>query len=333
MNAQKNYTLELLKLFASYMVVFIHVLFYGQMGVIMDTLARFAVPLFFLVSGYYSFQIRDEKIKKRIIKLLTLFIIAAVCYTLLNVIPFVLRGNANGISAYFSNYLNIATLIKAIVFNVPVSATHLWYLLASIYVYIVFYFVTVLHLNEKLVYFVSFALLFLHILLGECLTAVGILVPRTIMRNFALMGIPFFVLGLFVKKHDNKLKNVPNHVIIIAVVIGVFASLFSRYSFGENQLYIGSLFILFAMVATFIKYSTAKYPPFLNALSGCSTYIYIFHIMISVVINEIYKLFNINFNSSVVLQYVHPIIVCIVSTAVAYGIIQFLKLFSAKKQK
>ena len=64
MNAQKNYTLELLKLFASYMVVFIHVLFYGQTGVIMDTLARFAVPLFFLVSGYYSFQIRDEKIKK-----------------------------------------------------------------------------------------------------------------------------------------------------------------------------------------------------------------------------------------------------------------------------
>ena len=248
-------------------------------------------------------------------------------------IPFVLRGNAKGISAYFSNYLNIATLIKAIVFNVPVSATHLWYLLASIYVYIVFYFVTVLHLNEKLVYFVSFALLFLHILLGECLTAVGFLVPRTIMRNFALMGIPFFVLGLFVKKHENKLKNVPNHVIIIAVVIGVFASLFSRYSFGENQLYIGSLFILFAMVATFIKYSTAKYPPFLNALSGCSTYIYIFHIMISVVINEIYKLFNINFNSSVVLQYVHPIIVCIISTAVAYGIIQFLKLFSAKKQK
>ena len=64
MNTQKNYTLELLKLFASYMVVFIHIMFYGEMGIIMDTLARFAVPLFFLISGYYSFQIKPEKSQK-----------------------------------------------------------------------------------------------------------------------------------------------------------------------------------------------------------------------------------------------------------------------------
>ena len=33
MNTQKNYTLELFKLFASYMVVFIHIMFYGEMGI------------------------------------------------------------------------------------------------------------------------------------------------------------------------------------------------------------------------------------------------------------------------------------------------------------
>ena len=54
------------------MVVFIHVLFYGKLGVVIDALARFAVPFFFLVSGYYSYQIPCEKIKKRIRKILIL---------------------------------------------------------------------------------------------------------------------------------------------------------------------------------------------------------------------------------------------------------------------
>lgn len=63
------------------------------------------------------------------------------------------------------------------------------------YVYVVFYFVTMLRLNEKVIFIVSFSLLFLHILLGECLSALGIVVPIPIVRNFALMGIPFFALG------------------------------------------------------------------------------------------------------------------------------------------
>ena len=49
--------------------------------------------------------------------------------------------------------------------------------------------------TEKVIFIVSFSLLFLHILLGECLSALGIVVPIPIVRNFALMGIPFFALG------------------------------------------------------------------------------------------------------------------------------------------
>ena len=54
MIAQKNHTLELLKLFASYMVVFIHVSFTGKFGTMVDALARFAVPFFFWNTPYGS---------------------------------------------------------------------------------------------------------------------------------------------------------------------------------------------------------------------------------------------------------------------------------------
>ena len=45
MRAEKNMTLEVLKLGAAYMVIFIHVLFSGTAGLIVEALARFAVPL------------------------------------------------------------------------------------------------------------------------------------------------------------------------------------------------------------------------------------------------------------------------------------------------
>ena len=170
-------------------------------------------------------------------------------------------------------------------------------------------------------------------MLGECLSALGIVVPIPIVRNFALMGIPFFALGLFTKKHENKLRSIPNYVLIIAVAVGVFECLFSRYFFGKNELYVGSLLILFAIVVVFIKYPTVNYPPFLNVLSGCNTYVYIFHIMISTVIFQIYKLFIVDFNASIIVKCAHPIIVCVASTVFAYGIIQLLNVLSSKKQK
>lgn len=333
MNTKKNYTLELLKLFASYMVVFIHVTFYGEMGIIMDALARFAVPLFFLISGYYSYQIEPQKIKKRIRNILTLFIFASVSYTLFEITPLLLKSNIDGIVAYFNYYLNIKTLIKIFMFNIPISSLHLWYLLAILYVYIIFYFSTIFRFKEKTIFSISFSLLFLHILLGECFSAFGIVMPNSILRNFLLMGIPFFSLGLFTKKHESKLRNIPNYMLIITAVIGISESIFSRYFFGVNELYIGSLLILFVIVTVFIKYPNVKYPPIFNSLSGCSTYIYIFHIMLSSVISKIYNLLDIDFNNSIILKYAHPIIVCVASTVFAYGIIQLLNVFSSKKQK
>lgn len=333
MKAPKNYTLELLKLFASYMVVFIHVMFYGKTGVAMNTLARFAVPLFFLISGYYSFQITSEKITKRIKRLLGLSAFATVCYTLFNVAALLSKGTAGGVVSYFERYLDIKTLIKIFIFNVPVSSVHLWFLLALVYTYLIFYFTKVFRFNEKIVFFVSFSLLFLNILLGEGLSASGIRVPVPIVRNFALMGIPFFALGLFTKKHENKLRSIPDYVLVIAVLIGVIESLLSRYFFGKNELYVGSLFVLFAIVTVFIKYPNVKCPQFVYTLSGCSTYIYIFHIMISRVIHQIYKLLAFDFNASVILKYAHPLIVCVVSTAFAYGITQLINVLSSKKAR
>ena len=330
MNIQKNNTLELLKLFASYMVVFIHIMFYGKTGVAIDAFARFAVPFFFSVSGYCSHRINTEKIKKRIKNILSLIVFSSICCFLFEIIK-LLKYNTEGLVTLFNKFTDLSTYVDLLVFNVPVSSGHLWYLFAILYVYIIFYFTTKFQVKEKLIFIISVALLVLHVLLGEGLSILGIDLRIPLLRNFALMGIPFFALGLFVKKYEHKFQNIPNYLIFIFIAIGALESILSRYLFGENELYVGSLFILFAIICVFIKYPDIKYPAFLNAFEGCSTYIYIFHIIISNVILVMCGVLGIDIYSSVILENLYPIMVCIASTIFAYIFIKIIKISRKNK--
>lgn len=307
------------------MVVFIHVIFSGKIGTVMETLARFAVPFFFLISGFYSYQIPPQKIKKRIRNVLTLIVLAAVSYTLFNMVLLLSTGDRNDISAYFSQYADFLTLVKLFAFNVPVCSEYLWYLYAALYVYVIFYFATIFHVNDKVIFVISISAITLHVLLGEGLAVFGMFLPGLIVRNFAVFGVPFFALGLFVRKYQHKFYTVPNYVILLSLTMGILGSVFSRYYFGKKELYIGSLLILFALVCVFIKYSTNRYPGFLIGLEGCSTYIYIYHDMISKMIRSIYTALGIDMKSYVVLKELHPVIVCIGSTIFAYFLIRILK--------
>ncbi len=318
MGTRKNITLELLKLLAAYMVVFIHISFYGNFGIAVNALARFAVPLFFLVSGFFSYGMSPEKIKIRIKRIVKLIIFSTVVYTLFNVALAIYFGSINSAFVYFSKYLQPKRWLNFIFLNVPASSAHLWYLFAILYVYIIFYFVKKYKANEKIIFIVSFALLVLHIFLGECLSAFKIVLPIAYLRNFVFMGIPFFAAGLFIKKHEDKIRKIPAYASVVAFITGCAATLFSRFCFGANEIYIGSLLILFTFVNIFVKYSDVKYSPFLEKLSECSNYVYIFHIIISRLLLGVYAKFDVDYSSSVLLINLHPILVCIFSTVLSF---------------
>ena len=79
----------------------------------------------------------------------------------------------------------------------------------------------------------------------------------------------------------------------------------------------GSVLVLAALVAIFIKYPNVHYPPWLLSLTGCSTYIYIFHPILPGILGRVYGVLGIHFHESVAVQMVHPIIVCILATVLA----------------
>ena len=333
MNTTKhvNTTLEIIKLLASYMVVFIHIHFDGHAGIVIDALARFAVPLFFLISGFYSYQITPEKVLKRIKNVLFLIVLGVVSYTLFNLFLMLLWKSPQDILLYFVKYCDIGVWFKLIFMNFTVSSGHLWYLFAILYVYIIFYFVTKHCLRENFIYISAFVLLFVNILLGEGLSAFGIVFDHMNARNFALMGIPFFEIGLLVRKHENKVKKIPGYVSVFAAAIGILGSIASLNLWGEKELYLGSVFILFAIIIIFVKYSDIQYPHILYQSIGFSTYIYIFHIMVNTAVMICYSKLNIDMEQSAILRNLHPLIVCAASTVVSYCIVRILKAVPAKK--
>ena len=329
MNVKKNHTLELFKLLSSYMVVFIHVVFPGKMGSVVDSLARFAVPLFFLISGFYSYKITCEKIKKRMISIVNLIVLSTACYGFIpmvfNTIELLVDGDMEGIVSLLSNHFSLEAIANLIFFSVPLCSLHLWYLFAILSVYLLFYFATKFNINDKLIFIISFSLMGINMVIGEGLAFFEIVLPSHILRNFWITGIPFFGLGMFVKKYEHKFAKVPKTIILASLIIGIAESVLCSHYVRNNELYIGSLLILFAIVCIAIKYSDIEYPKFLTSLEGCSTYIYIFHIAIAIGIEEIYKLIWLDCDWPVILKFMHPVIVCIASTASAYLIMQILK--------
>ena len=55
MKKQQNERLNAVKCIACIAVVFMHCEFPGLLGTIVQTLSRFCVPFFFMISGYYCF--------------------------------------------------------------------------------------------------------------------------------------------------------------------------------------------------------------------------------------------------------------------------------------
>ena len=320
--------LDLLKLLASYMVVYIHVFSYGSLSVATDALARCAVPFFFAATGFYSYGITPEKIKKRIVYLLRLFVFSVVFCVSFDIILLLLNNDVQAVTNYFSLYLNIKNILNLLLFNNALYSIHLWYLLALIYVYTIMYFLTLYKVKEKIIFAFAIACLVLHFILAEGLSIFGVAIEYYYVRNFALMGFPFFVIGLIAQKYVYKLEKLSSRFIFVFGAIGILLTLLSRKFFGKNELYVGSFFLMIAMMLIFIKYSNIKCPKAIVSIASCNTFVYIIHFTVSKYLWYIYAKIGIGY--SVCLALVHPLLVCFLSTVLACAVKKVDKLLRVK---
>lgn len=127
---------DILKFICAFLVVCIHTPFPGDAAAYFTALTRIAVPIFFMITGYYYCEMLESgKVAGQIKKILLLVIEANSLYLTWKCFYAVASGN--GLAQYIEVTFTVENIAKFLVLNESLFYGHLWYLGAILYVLII----------------------------------------------------------------------------------------------------------------------------------------------------------------------------------------------------
>lgn len=284
--SSRNYTLDFVKGIACIFVVFMHCEFPGYLGTLVQCVARFCVPLFFMVSGYFCFKKSgtvDYKKKVGHIGMITLF--ASVFYIIIALIT-------NNISFSFK------ALLKWIVFNSPmIVAGQMWFLFALLYDYILFGVIEKFKLTKFTAYAVPVCTV-LYIALAQGAHLVGIPVQNMIYRNFLIEGMLFFCLGYWLHRKEDKFK-FDNKILLAVFIIATLLCPVERVIMGRD---FGVNIVTFPQVTALFLLCTNNGDKFKNSKltvlgNKYSLFVYVLHPAVWHALGKLYSVLGISDNT------------------------------------
>lgn len=312
----KNDCLNVWKAAAAFSVVLIHCRFPGDAGMAAKAAARFAVPLFFMISGYFSYGKGKETIRRRAIRIVKTLIIASAVYLVWKLVEFSLGGEMTG------DDLKIMFSVKAmrsfLLFNQSPFMFHLWFLGSLLYCYL-FYEILIHTGKEEKLYFLIPLLIGASLFLGEGVEAMGGHTPIALVRNFWLTGLPFFLWGHWFaarwkRREGGRLFS--SQIWILAFFAAAALSVAEWFFLGEAELYLGSV-----LAAGAIFFMALSRPDFgrgsLWARIGerDSQHIYLWHVLVYRVLVRLAH--SVGFNEYKLYQWLLPLGVCLASWMLA----------------
>ncbi|MCL1943843.1 MAG: acyltransferase family protein [Candidatus Azobacteroides sp.] len=211
---ERNVRIDRLRVVLSFLIIAIHANLcyeFGDAGNEVGGFTRIAVPLFLVISGYYFYNVYENK--KGIIKYLKHIVSLYVIWMIL----------------YLPFYFNVSTPfeIKRFFLTLLIGYNHLWYLPALIGGVLVFLFLNKFRFLGKYTFIVCAFVLYL-IGLGLEIAKVWDVVPSGVKlvlswnfpyRNFLFFGYPFFVLGFLVRQYEGKITQLYNQTIWVILTV------------------------------------------------------------------------------------------------------------------
>ena len=322
MKNKSVYTLEGL---ACICVIFIHCKFPNELGRIIDFFSRFAVPVFFIISGYFTYSANIEKLKNKSMKLLKMLILCIFIYfIILHIQEFLINEHYNFFEIN-KKIFNIKNLITFIVLNrTSAIIPHLWFIAALIYCYI-FRIMTMNKKLEKTYKYIPFLLVINYIIaiLSNIITNGES--TNAIIRNWLMMGLPFYIIGFYIRKNKDKYINIKNIKLIIIAILGLGIIMIERIMINQLKyelfldLYIGNIVFTISIFILAINNPNLFNCKFLSKIGEkYSLYIYLIHYAIIRIINVIEIKGKISIN-----EYAKPIIVFIIAYVISILIARF----------
>lgn len=262
----RNRCLDTLKGFACILVIFIHYPFSSVFGLRIRAIARVAVPFFFLASGYSYGNHREKTIefgKRQITRNSKLFLYGFIFSSLILIAQ-------NGIDyVTFKEMFSVHFVLNLLVFNYTGDFYHLWYLLALIYCIFLWMIIDQIKLQIKKEY--CYALIIIIFLLFFFLQFYIKDLKVFQFRNWILMGMPFFSIGVLNSKKINRRYSA------LISILGLILTLVEVSYLGNRELYLGTILFAYGIFSYAKANPEKKIPGFELIGKKYSPYIYILH--------------------------------------------------------
>lgn len=287
--------LDILKSICAFLIVNIHAPFPGEAGAYFLSLTRMAVPVFFMITGFFYDNVRSRgRVNAQIAKVFRLFLSANLLYFGWGMAKAVTDGS---VRVFLSENFGIRKLLRFVLLNEALFSSHLWYLGALLYVLVI---KAVLdkylpQKSERILYALTPVLLLGDLLLGKYSMAVfGRTFPYVLVRNFLFVGIPYFSIGccLYEKRERISVSRGRN---ILLIVLFACTTLLERYLLVQSGLntprdhYISSTFLAAAAFILFMdgKWDQPWAAPLEKVGRKYSAFVFIIHPLLLQIIGKV----------------------------------------------
>ncbi len=287
---ERNQSVELCRMVAALAVVFLHVPLPEPVGSWVGCLARFAVPFFFMVSGYYSLNQSCDWLKRRLVSVLKLNVYAALPYYIWKYLAFY-RGSA-GMEFLRAEVFPPNVLMDWLLRHVHPGAGHLWFLAALVPCYAGLWLYVRLRegkaRNNQPLYLMGLFLMGTDFLLSTLLPVNGMAVPFMVYRNGWCLGLPLFLLGMFLHEYEDTIVekfHLTTGKLILLTGAGILLSLIQYKSYGTSEIYLGTIPEMIGLMLLltahpvlprplgFLRWATPRF-------GRISTVVYIIHLLL-----------------------------------------------------
>ena len=310
-----NITLDCVKGLACFFIVWMHTNSGGVVNSVIVCMARFGIPFFFMVSGYFTYKEKKvdytKVLTKKIIHILKLIVIATLIYVVWQwvVDPFIKNGHIPNLLNSIEKSVHNFNIFNTLVLNINPFCGILWFLNALLYCYLIWLIIAKVK-DKRVIYILAIAILFIGIFTRAFIQH-NHTIPEEIninyFRNWFFMGLPFFTIGYLIHDYQERIVKIfkPKYM-IVAAIIGMVMSFVERLVV-PLEVFVGTVIVSVALFIFAVEKPDLIKIPIINRVGErFCFFIYIAHIIVRDIVLAIFD--KAGMDNKVVL-WIMPIIV------------------------
>ncbi|MBQ0035764.1 MAG: acyltransferase [Firmicutes bacterium] len=277
---KRIHSIDALRIVMAFFVVTIHIPFNDTVSNVFITYGKAAVPFFLVVCGYFLYR-KDSKemmnrLKKQAIRMFAFYVGSNILYF----IAYAIKASIEGESVFFTS----KQITDFILYNMSPFSEHLWFFGSLLYALVI-----MMMLNKFKVInyamFISPLLIATYVLLSHLNV-----VEAYVLRNAILVSLPYTMMGMMIKRYEDKLLKVKTSIYWIAALILCITAIveLNTYKQGVGVPFISIEFLVYIIVILCLKYPNFGKDTLAETMGReLSLPIYILHVLVIMFIGYI----------------------------------------------